>query len=245
MALVLVVALACASLSTHWAVERRRLRFFIGGLGSLPRDPRELALELGGLFFVRLRRLDDDPPYLFSALSPLGATPSSVIHHGGCCSGISRLYILCLSVLETYSHQITVYHVAGSAQHCLVEVRLPDGPLIVDPLYGLQYTDETGGPIGLEHLQAGQTPRFVPLPHSDRFEYPRTEYYDFDFARSKTANWTKSWYRRAGYRLLVAATRGRIDRLRLPVSLEWPQVLLGLLLSAVVTSVGALAAVLR
>jgi len=231
-------------LIAHWAVERQRLRRFVQSFGLLPADPRRLALEVAGRLFSR-PHCDSDPPYLVKALAPLGATPSALIERGGCCSGMSRLYILCLSQLEIRAHQITLYHRTGRAQHCLVEVRLPDGPLIADPLYGLYYTDETGHPIDLDRLQTGATPRFASLPHSDRTAYPPQEYYEFAFTLSKTANWTKSWCRRQVYRLLTAVTRGGVDRLRLPAILEWPQILLGTILTITIGAMQVLVWVWR
>lgn len=225
--------LALGALIAHWAVERHRLRRFVRSLGPLPAEPRRLALEVAGRLFARPHR-HDDLPYLLEALAPLGATPGSLIAQGGCCSGMSRLYILCLSQLGIRAHQITLYHRAGHAQHCLVEVVLPDGPLIADPIYGLSYTDEAGRPIGLEDLRRGATPRFASLPHSDRSMYPANDYYAFAFRLSRTANWTKSWCRRQTHGLLIPLTRGGVDRLRVPAILEWPQVLLGTILTAMI-----------
>ena len=226
----LAFALVLGGLIGHWVVERQRLRRFVQSFGLLPADPRRLALEVAGRLFTR-PHCDSDPPYLVNVLAPLGATASALIERGGCCSGISRLYILCLSQLDIRAHQITLYHRTGRAQHCLVEVRLPDGPLIADPVYGFYFTDERGGPIDLDRLQTGATPRFAALPHSDRTAYPPYEYYEFVFTNSKTVNWTKSWCRRQAYRVLTAVTRGGIDRLRVPAILEWPQVLLGTILT--------------
>jgi hypothetical protein len=241
---VIAFAAVLGGLMAHWAVERQRLRRFVQSFRVLPADPRCLALEVAGRLFTR-PQCDSDPPYLVKALAPLGATASALIERGGCCSGMSRLYILCLSQLEIRAHQITLYHRTGRAQHCLVEVRLPDGPLIADPVYGLYYTDETGRPIDLDRLQTGATPRFASLPHSDRIAYPSDSYYEFAFTRSKTANWTKSWCRRQAYRFLTAVTRGGIDRLRLPAILEWPQVLLGAILTITIGAMQVLVWVFR
>src|SRR5207245_10739989 len=164
-------ALVLGGLIVHWAVERQRLRRFGQSFGVLPADPRRLALEVAGRLFTRPHG-GSDPPYLLKALGPLGATPSALIERIGCCSDTSRLYILCLSQLEIRAHQITLYHRTGLARHCLVEVRLPDGPLIADPFYGLYYTHETGRPINLHCLQTGAHPRFSPLPDIVRTSHP-------------------------------------------------------------------------
>jgi hypothetical protein len=232
----LTLAVALGALIAHWAIERQRLRSFVRTLRPLPADPRQLALEVAGRLFARPHR-HNDVAYLLEAFAPLGATAGSLIEQGGCCSGMSRLYILCLSQLGIRAHQITLYHRTGNAQHCLVEVRLPDGPLIADPIYGFYFTDDAGRPIGLADLQNGATPRFVSLPHSDRTAYPSNDYYAFAFARSRTVNWTKSWYRRQAYYVLTPLTRGGVDRLRVPAIFEWPQVLLGTVLTAMIGAV--------
>jgi hypothetical protein len=228
-----VAVMLLGALIAHWIIERQRLRAFVLEFGPLPSDPRGLALEVAGRLFER-PHLHDDPPYLIRALAPLGATPSALIEIGGCCSGISRLYIHCLSQLGIRAHQIALYHRAGHAQHCLVEALLPEGPLIADPLYGVYYTDRAGRPIGLDALQSGVAPALAPLPRSDRTAYPANDYYDFAYSLSKTINWTKSPYRRSAYRLLTRALRGGVDRLRLPVALEWPQALLCAVISGMV-----------
>src|SRR5262249_21724075 len=142
----------------------------------------------------------------------------------------SRLYILCLARLGIRAHQITVYHRTGNAQHCLVEAALPDGPLIADPSYGVYYTADSAHPIGLEQLQQGAMPAFASLPHSDRAAYPPYPYFEFNFALTKTANWTKTRLRRAVHRALMPITSGRVNRLRVPVLLEWPQAVLAIVL---------------
>jgi hypothetical protein len=166
-------------------------------------------------------------------LAPLGATPSAIIRHGGCCSGSSRLYILTLGALGIPSNQITVYHRSGRAQHCLVEVHLADEVLIADPCYGVFYTDAVGRTLGLEDLQSGTQVECRPAPGAIKPGYPANNYYDFDYKITKTANWTKSWQRRLAYWLLLGITNGSVDRLRVPPLLEWPQALLALALGGV------------
>jgi hypothetical protein len=225
----LAVAIALLTLAFHWGVERLRLRHFVATQGPLSEDPTQRALELAGRISNRYCRLSD-PFYLSSILSPFGATPSAVIRHGGCCSGASRLYILCLSVLGLRANQITVYHRAGHAQHCLVEVHVPDGKLIADPVYGIYYTDDAGRVLSLEDLQEGVPVTCRSTPGTMQSGYPSNPYYDFDYTLTKTANWTMSWQRRLAYAVLWPLTSGSVDRMRLPVILEWPQALLGIVL---------------
>jgi hypothetical protein len=222
-------AVALGGLLADLTLERARLRQFVEEFHPHPEDPRALALEVAGRLFTLPHR--EDPAYLgLPPLAPLGSSPGALIQGGGSCSGLSRLYIHCLSKLGMRAHQVTLYHHSGHAQHCLVEANLPDGPLVVDPICGIFYTNAAGGPIGLDDLQTGTTPHFAPLPHSDRHGYPRDDYYAFTFALSKTVNWTKSCSRRLAYRLLATITRGGVDRFHMPTILEWPQVLLAALL---------------
>jgi len=56
--------------------------------------------------------------------------------------------------------------------------------------------------------------------------YPGGRYFAFDYRLTCTANWTMSPVRRVAYAVLNPLTSGRIDYLRLPPLLEWPEVLL-------------------
>lgn len=228
-----IAALATvALLLVHWRMEYTVVRRFIKRMGVPPADPRARALHVIGWVYAFVRAHKDDPPYLHKVLSPIGATPGAVLVRGGCCSGLSRLCIISLSAIGRTAHQVTLYHRAGHAQHCLIEVQLPDGRLVADPLYGFYYTDGAGRSMGMAELQQGAQPHFVPLPFSTNADYPAGPYYDFDYTITKTANWTKSWPRRRAYAALRAVTGGTADRLRVPVLLEWPQVLLGAALIA-------------
>ncbi|MEO8449055.1 MAG: hypothetical protein ABI647_04650 [Gemmatimonadota bacterium] len=222
------VACCVAALALHWLVERRRLRRFVRAL-DLPARPVQRVLWLAAYLSNR-PHVPDDPAYLSRVFRPLGATPGSLIRDGGCCSGTSRLFILCLAELGIRAHQITLYHRGGRAQHCLVEAYPGDVPLIADPVYGVYFTDTNGRLLSLEDLQAGASVACLPLANSTARGYPAHNYYDFDYALTQTANWTKSWPRRRAYTMLRALSGRRIDRLRLPDLLEWPQVLLASLI---------------
>src|SRR4030095_7924391 len=84
-------------------------------------------------------------------------------------------------------------------------------------------------------MSSGQwvKPKYRRIPHSEcrrptsrrtDESYPANDYYNFDFSQTKTANWTKTWVRRSAYRILRVLTAGRIDTLRQPLWMEWPQV---------------------
>jgi hypothetical protein len=201
--------------------DRRRLRRFVQDIDLSRLDTRQIVLAIARrCHALPFRR---DPTFCPRLFGSLGATPSAVIRLGGCCSDRSRLLILALAELDIRAYQITLYHRAGHAQHCLVEVCLGDERLIVDPTYGLCYADADGAAMTLEALQRGRSPVYVPLMGGGACQYPRNAYYDFDFRTSKTANWTKSLARRLTYRGLRALGGGAVDRLEVPAVLEWPQ----------------------
>ena len=125
-----------AALLIQQRIDRGHLREFVRSLQALPATERERVTYLTSICF-KLPRRHGDPAPVAAVFAPLGATPSAVLRQGGCCSGLSRLMILMLAELGIRARQITFYHREGHAQHCLVEARLADGPLIADPSYGI------------------------------------------------------------------------------------------------------------
>jgi hypothetical protein len=164
-----------------------------------------------------------DPVWISRILKPLGATPGAVIASGGCCSGKARLLILCLAERGIRAYQITLYHQAGHAQHCLVEAQINEERLLVDPSYGIYLADKQGLAVSLRDLQRGILPVQVPLSPGLTCGYPNNRYHAFDYALSKTANWTHSITRRTVYWVLRQVSRGSVDRMAVPAWLEWPQ----------------------
>ncbi len=221
----LLVVVAIGVLLAHWQLQRRALQqIIIGRFGSAP-DPVTTIRGFAGWIHAHVARRQD-PPFISSLFHVVGATPIAVLRNGGCCSGLARLYILGLDALGIRAAQITLYHVSGCAQHCAVEVALGGDRMIVDPRYGIYYTDRDGSPLGLERLQAGCLPKLQTLPLSTADAYPPYPYYDFNYVNTKTANWTRSVPRRAAYWILRSVSGRRIDRCRVPPILEWPQILI-------------------
>lgn len=213
-------------LIAHYHFEKSRLRAIVQEWTGGARRDMSTLLTLAGIIHSRVRRGIDPPFVPLPFLSELGATPLSVLLRGGCCSGLSRLYILSLQSIGIRAGQVTLYHVSGKAQHCLVQVWLDDRPVLVDPMYGFYYVDACGNLLGLGALLNGTTPHFVRLPMSTRDSYPANTYYHFAYTCTKTANWTNGRLRRACYRVLCRLTRGKIDRVEQPAFLEWPQLVL-------------------
>jgi hypothetical protein len=231
------------ALLVHFLFERAMLRRFLETVGTAVGEaPLVTALHLGGAIYTQAIRAADDPVFLLPLLRSLGGTPLSVLRQGGCCSGISRLYIVCLDLLGIRAAQVTLYHITGRAQHCMVEVALSNRRLLIDPTYGFAFQSTAGEPLGIDDLRAGAVPRFCSLPGSSRSAYPDNDYYQFAFAETRTANWTQTRLRRATYRTLRRVSGTWIDCMRLHPLLEWPQVLL---LGALTSLLAAIAVVQR
>jgi hypothetical protein len=214
-------------LLADYLYERILLRAELRKLGFTHRTGEEgaSALELASIVYGRVKR-GPDRHYLLPFLAPLGSTPLQVLRRGGCCSGLTRLYVLLLHELRIPACQITLYHRNGNGQHCLAEVATSAGRMVVDPSYGFWYGTVSGDPLGLDDLRFGERPTFFPLPGYDCDRYPANAYYDWIYHEAKTASWTHSVLRRAAYKFLYALSSGRIDTWRLRPWLEWPQLLL-------------------
>ena len=224
---------AVSTLLAHYWSEERTLSAIAHR--SVLRSERTFAtaLDLAGRVYVEISRSSDPPFIPIRAVDILGATPVSILRRGGCCSGMTRLYITALATLGIRAAQVTLYHANGEGRHALAEVSMGKQRVVVDPTYGFYYVNLHGEPIGLDELRQGVKPEYRRLPHSqhrrprgDRTDetYPANDYYNFDFSRTKTANWTKTWIRRSVYRILCVLTAGRIDTLRQPLWMEWPQI---------------------
>jgi hypothetical protein len=227
--------IAISILLAHYVWEKRILRGFVYSSVLPGESTFDTALELAGRIYVQVAR-GDDPPFIpIAALNIIGATPVSILRRGGCCSGFARLYITGLGTLGIKAAQVTLYQAAGKYQHALAEVFVGEERVIVDPVYGFNYVDSDGSrPIGLDELRQGLKPKYRRLPHSERRRptsgrtaesYPANDIYNFDFSQTKTANWRQTRVRRCAYRLLKVLTAGRIDTMRQPLWMEWPQIL--------------------
>jgi hypothetical protein len=216
---------ALVALLAHLLLERSRVRRFARHATRTSCSASEAARELARGIHTSVVRRDDDAPFLHRSLAVIGASPSAVLRHGACCSGIARLYILALDSLNIAAAQVTLYHASGEAQHCLVEVAIGGSGQLIDPTYGVAFESADAFPLSLADVQAGKKPRLVSIRDGGLTGYPPHDYYRFDYSQTKTANWTRSWPRRWAYAVLRHVVD--IDRLRVPAALEWPQVIVG------------------
>jgi len=224
-----VTALVILALLLAWAAHYKILRVFTQSELRHCLCDIDRVLALASVLHAKVRRAHD-PYFVMRIFEPIGANPLCVLNNGGCCSGIHRLYITALHTIGIKSAQITLYHHSGHGQHCLVEAKINNTPMIIDVDYGVYYISNNGDPIGLEELQKGNLPEFMKIPGVSDFGYPNNDYYNFNYLLTKTANWTKSLPRRMTYRFLKFIFGDKINRLRLNPILEWPHVLLSIIL---------------
>jgi hypothetical protein len=238
-----IIISAVVTLIIHFLLEVRVVYDYARIVTTSNPGDRSLniASQICGCVYRDIADRDDKSFLPLSFLNSLGATPGGVLREGGCCSGKGRLAIVALNAAGIPAAQVTLYHTSGKAQHCLVEVSCREGRALIDPTYGLLFTDTEGRILGLADLREGVRPIFQSLPGSSSTAYPDGDYYDFDFVATKTVNWTKSWRRRSAYRCLSFLTRGNIDKMRQPVFLEWPQLVVASGLTAVLIAVNVVA----
>ena len=220
-------------------LDRRRLQQFVASSLSGGETGRAAVFRLASRIFD-LPDVPDDPIWASRLFKAFGASPGAVIEAGACCSGKTRLLILSLAEIGMRAYQITFYHREGYAQHCLAEVCVDDARLLLDPTYGVYLTDGDGHGVSLQDLRRGVQPVHMPFTTRADWGYPRDSYYHFDYAATKTANWTRSVLRRVAYSILHGASRGAVDNMMIPAWLEWPQNL-GLLACMTLLSLVALA----
>ena len=179
---------AISILLAHYWSERRILSAFVHR--GLPQSESAFAtaLDLAGLIHAQVPRANDPRFIPIAVLDFLGGTPVSILRRGGCCSGLSRLYITGLGTLGIKAAQVTLYHVVGLSLHALVEVSLGEQRVVVDPTYGFYYVDSRGGHISLDALRRGAKPQYRRLPNSSNESYPANDYYNWDFSVTKI--WT-------------------------------------------------------
>jgi hypothetical protein len=221
---------ASAILLIAYRLRRAAIRQFARAVTQDAVSQRDAVFELGRTLFLMVKA-GPDPAFLTKFLAPLGPSPPAVLKQGGCCSGIHRLFIASLDTIDIRATQIAVY--GPFSPHCLAQVALTSGPLMIDVDYGVWYRHPNGGALGIQDLRSGVTPVIeqfidpqVPRPGRHvRPGYPNVPYYDFDFLVTRTANWTKTRARRAAYRLLQHVTQGRVNTFPMPPICEWPEIL--------------------
>jgi hypothetical protein len=238
MMIALIYALVLLVIGLLYVFRQSRLRIsaFAKSASLGTRSKHDAAFAIARAIFCRVTR-SADPIFISPLLTPLGGSPSSILDHGGCCSGIHRLFIAALDTLGIRAAQITLYQ-GEVARHCLAQVEVDSGvKIVIDVDYGVWFKHPNGGALDLAALRAGVIPTIVPFVIDQKATviasekgrpagYPDNDYHRYTYSATRTANWTKNAFRRATYRVLDRLTKGRVDVLLLPAVLEWPHVLL-------------------
>jgi hypothetical protein len=234
-ALLILAALACTL--AYWR-ERRLLAARVRQIARAAAPNADTVFGLARFVFANVIR-GPDPTFVSRLFVVLGGSPLAILREGGCCSGTHRLFIACLDTVGIRAAQIAVYPREGGWAHCLAQVNLADQTLLVDVDYGVCYRHPNGGSLDLLDLRNGVEPVIEPFAdglvtpaqggqRSRGPGYPNNFYYCFDYRKTRTANWTKTWRRRLAYALLHRISRGRVDQTFIPPLLEWPQILLSM-----------------
>jgi hypothetical protein len=230
-----LAAMACVLV--YWR-ERRILAARVREIIPAAAPNADTVFRLARFVFANVIR-GPDPTFVSRLFAVLGGSPLAIMRGGGCCSGIHRLFIVCLDTVGIRAAQLTVYPWDGDWAHCLAQVSLADQTLVVDVDYGVCYRHPDGGSLDLFDLRNGVEPRIeifadglVTPTRGGRGSrtpgYPNLFYYRFDYRKTRTANWTRTWRRRFAYALLHRLSGGRIDQAFMPPLLEWPQILLSI-----------------
>jgi hypothetical protein len=241
---IVIAGLLCVHQHRRRHIEEFARRATHGNLSQL-----DAVFALGRETFAGVKR-GRNPVFLARLLAPLGPSPVAVLEKGGCCSGVNRLFITSLDAIGIRAAQITVYRPGPVAVHCLAQVKLDTGSIILDVDYGLWLRHPVNGTVDLAGLRSGVVPilehfavdQFAHYVDSTRTRpagYPDNDYYRFDYSLTRTANWTMSPVRRCVYVVLRWLSNGRVDYLLLPPMLEWPELLLAGTLCAVFLAVWA------
>lgn len=138
--------------STSWQVDRARLRMVAaavagparGEIGRLTRLT-DWVYRNGG--FARNRR--------YHLWRKLGATPISVLEHGGSCQDKSKLLAALLRELDVASSLAMLYPCTRcKPMHTVVFVETRAGWTLADPVFNITFPDRRGGFRTIEALRA-------------------------------------------------------------------------------------------
>jgi hypothetical protein len=234
---VLLSLAAVVCVVVYWR-ERRLLAARVRQIAPAAAPNADTVLRLARFVFANVAR-GPDPTFVSRLFAVLGGSPLAILRDGGCCSGTHRLFIACLDTVGIRAAQIAVYPGHGDWAHCMAQVSLADQTLLLDVDYGVCYRHPNGGSLDLFDLRNGVEPTIeifadglVTPTESSRGSrgpgYPNLSYYRFDYRKTRTANWTRTWWRRLVYAVLHWLSRGRIDQTFMPPMLEWPQILLSI-----------------
>ena len=90
----------CAVLVIAYRLRRVRIRQFAHAVTQGAGSQRDAVFALGRTLFLEKARCENPRPFLTKFLAPLGPSPIAVLKQGGCCSGVTRLFIASLDTID-------------------------------------------------------------------------------------------------------------------------------------------------
>ncbi len=163
----------------------------------------------------------------------LRATPLQVVEGGGDCADKSRLLCALLREVGIRSTMVMCFHrQTGVPTHTVVEAQTRTGQyMIVDPVYGLNFPKNSQGDyFGLLDLRAD--PQILDRRLSDLLatspRHSAIRSYNTTSAaydRASSINWDRNVMTRAAHALLAAWYGDEVYRIRRPVVLEEPKLM--------------------
>ena len=138
-----------------WQVERARLRRVAEAVAGPALGEVERLTRLTGWVYRNQGYKRNRSYHLWRKL---GATPTSVLEHGGSCQDKSKLLLVLLRELDVPSSLAMLYQCQGcKSRHTVVIAETRYGWTIADPAFNITFPDGRGGLHTIEELRAGRT----------------------------------------------------------------------------------------
>lgn len=138
-----------------WQADNARLRRVAEAVAGPARGEVERLTRLTGWVYRNQGYKRNRRYHLWRKL---GATPVSVLEHGGNCQDKTKLLAALLRELDVESSLAMLYQCQGcKPRHTVVFVEMRDGWVIADPAFDLTFPDGRGGFYTIEELRADRT----------------------------------------------------------------------------------------
>lgn len=225
----------CALLSIvciqRWRNDNEQIRRI--SATSIVTGPTQYQVLKSAVHFVsQFQRKGYNGKYFLSPMfSFLRPTALQVFESGGDCGYLSRALVVTLQQFGiTASKRTVFYH--GAPSHVIVVAETKQGNYVADPLFGVVYEDEHGGPLSLQELRKSAVlhkamRRAVRRGESYRgARYPH-QYYLRDV---RTVDWRRSKWLYTAYRFVEHSVgRANVNSIRRPYFLEEPALMVAAL----------------
>jgi hypothetical protein len=191
-----------------WRAERARLRTVAEAVAGPARDEGERLTRLTSWIYQNGECKRNRRYHLWRKL---GATPVSVLEHGGNCQDKTKLMVALLRELDVESSLAMLYQCRGcKPRHTVVFVEMRDGWTIADPAFDITFPDGRGGFHTIEELRADRTllERRLAELRAERGPIDPINDYKRDIdhhALMTTVNWDKNALTRGAAALIRAA----------------------------------------